>query len=177
LWAVCTPPGQNWWPKKWRKIFTCVWWNWGGVLSSSSLCGGRGGVVQLQSGENNNIFYHLGEIGSELKITAFSEKSGEPKRSIAAPRLCLWVKAAVTTHISVPPQSTSENLLTKTPTHSPNYPLPPKEEPGLKHPEWNPQTVREGGRGTTECHTAQNINLKERQGHRESPCQKGYHLE
>jgi hypothetical protein len=35
------------------------------MLSWSSLSGGR--ATQLQSGENNTIFEHLGEIGSELK--------------------------------------------------------------------------------------------------------------
>jgi hypothetical protein len=28
----------------------------------------------VQPGENNKAFYHLGETGRELKLTAFSEK-------------------------------------------------------------------------------------------------------
>jgi hypothetical protein len=33
------------------------------------------GVAQLQSGENSNAFGHLGETGSELKLTLFPKKS------------------------------------------------------------------------------------------------------
>jgi hypothetical protein len=42
----------------------------------------------------NKIFYHLVEPGSELQLTNFQERSGEPKSSILVPSLALW---AVTT--------------------------------------------------------------------------------
>jgi hypothetical protein len=51
-------------------------------------------VAQLQSGENNITFNHLREIGSELKLTDFQEKSCVPKNSIIAPRLVLQAVGA-----------------------------------------------------------------------------------
>jgi hypothetical protein len=46
-------------------------------------------VTQLKPRKNNNTFDHLGETGSELKLTVFPQKS-----SIPAPRLALYVERA-----------------------------------------------------------------------------------
>jgi hypothetical protein len=47
------PPWTNWWLNKWRENFISFWWGWGRMLSRFSLCGG--GLLQLQSGEINNV--------------------------------------------------------------------------------------------------------------------------
>jgi hypothetical protein len=65
-------------------LLLLVWVGWNAELIQPVW----GVVAQLQSGENK-IFYHLGDTGSELKLTDFQEKSGELKSSILVPRLAL----------------------------------------------------------------------------------------
>jgi hypothetical protein len=113
-------------------------------------------VIQPQPGENST-FNHLGEIGSEVKLIAFPEKSVQPKNSIPTPRHAL--KAEGTGHCSHTSFSqyhfgelAYSNKLTLT-SH------PRQEQPGLKHPEWIPPNLS-GREGIIDFHKAQHTNSK-----------------
>jgi hypothetical protein len=149
--TACTPPGQSWWPNKWRGNSSSAWWELDGVLGWSGLFGG--GLTQLQPTENNNTFGQLGEIGSKLKLTAFPEKSLWPKSSIPAPSLALrsedadsWDRFGETAYSNNCPWLSSPSRRA--------WALTPWVDA--------PQNLSERG-GTINCQTVQHMNLKEGQ--------------
>jgi hypothetical protein len=93
-------------------------------------------MAQSHPGENSKTLDHLGETGSELKLTAFLEKSGQTKRSKVS-------SSSQTCHVSERGWRLLICQLLVGPlqrTHlqkqaDPDCPVP-EEEPGLKHPEW-----------------------------------------
>jgi hypothetical protein len=77
------------------------------------------------SGENKTL-HHLGENGSELKLTDFQKKSSRPKSSILSPRLALWeVRAIDHSYTNSSESHFGESTHARCPIH--------QEKPGFKH--------------------------------------------
>jgi hypothetical protein len=81
------PSRTNWWPDKWREIFTSAWW---GVRRSVKLIHHVWGWDSPATAWGKyNVFDHLGETGSVLKLTVLTPRE---KHLIPASRFALWVE-------------------------------------------------------------------------------------